>query len=72
MNGKQKHQKCEFQNIYFRIKSLFSRKNIWTLAELEPFLSNLTTSNAELNSLLAIHTRSITKDGQKYYVPIYG
>ena len=50
---------------------LFSRKNLWTLAEFEPFLSNLTTSHAELISLLAIHTRNITKDGQKYYVPKY-
>ncbi|CAF4259152.1 unnamed protein product, partial [Adineta steineri] len=54
-----------------RIKTLFSRKNIWTLSELEPFLSNLITSNAELISLLAIHTRSIIKDGQKHYVPKY-
>jgi hypothetical protein len=53
------------------MKTLFSRKNLWTLSELEPFLSNLTTSNAELISLLTIHTRSITKDGQKYYIPKY-
>jgi len=45
---------------------------MWTFAELEPFLSNLTTSNVELNSLLAIYTRTITKDGQKHYVPKYG
>ncbi|CAF3274204.1 unnamed protein product [Rotaria sp. Silwood2] len=55
-----------------RIKTLFSRKNNWTLSELEPFLSSLTTSNAEFNSLLATHTRCILKDGQKYYVPKYG
>ncbi|UJR28720.1 hypothetical protein I4U23_009949 [Adineta vaga] len=54
-----------------RIKTLFSRKNLWTLLELEPFLSNLTTSSAEFITLLATHTRSIMKDGQKYYVPKY-
>ncbi|CAF1280535.1 unnamed protein product [Rotaria sp. Silwood1] len=54
-----------------RIKTLFSRKNTWTLSELEPLLSCLTTSNAEFNSLLAKHTRCIIKDGQKYYVPKY-
>lgn len=57
--------------LYFRLKALFSRKNLWTLSELEPFLSNITTSHSELNSLLAIHTRNIIKDGQKYYVPKY-
>lgn len=58
-------------NVCSRLKTLFSRKNLWTLSELEPFLSNLTTSNSELNALLAIHTRNIIKDGQKYYVPKY-
>ncbi|CAF3411247.1 unnamed protein product [Rotaria socialis] len=56
---------------YERMKTLFSRKNTWTLSEIEPFLSSLTTSNAEFNSLLAMHTRCIIKDGQKYYVPKY-
>lgn len=64
-------EKIEIINQSFRLRMLFSRKNLWTLAELEPFLSNLTTSHAELNSLLAIHTRNIIKDGQKYYVPKY-
>ncbi|CAF0935715.1 unnamed protein product [Adineta ricciae] len=54
-----------------RLKSLFTRKNLWTLAELEPFLTSLTTSSAEFNSLLTMHTRSIIKDGQKHYVPKY-
>jgi hypothetical protein len=61
----------KFYSFDFRIKMLFSRKNIWTLSELEPFLSSLTTSNAELNSLLANHTRSIMNDGQKHYIPKY-
>ena len=47
------------------------RKHLWTLSELEPFLSCLTISAAELNALLAVHTRIITKDGQKYFVPKY-
>lgn len=72
MNGKKKKkQELKSSKIYFRIKSLFSRKNTWTLSELEPFLSNLTTSNLELISLLTTHTRSIMKDGQKHYVPKY-
>jgi hypothetical protein len=71
MNGNKKYLENKILIFYSRIKTLFSRKNLWTLSELEPFLSNLTTSNAELISLLAIHTRSIIKDGQKYYVPKY-
>ncbi|CAF1082000.1 unnamed protein product [Adineta ricciae] len=54
-----------------RLKTLFTRKNLWTLSELEPFLTSLTTSSAEFNSLLTMHTRSIMKDGQKHYVPKY-
>lgn len=54
-----------------RMKTLFIRKPIWTLAELEPFISPLTTSTAEFNALLTTHTRTIIKDGQKHYVPKY-
>lgn len=53
------------------MKALFSRKLMWTLAELEPFLACLTTSTAEFNSLLAAHTRTVNKEGQKHYVPKY-
>lgn len=54
-----------------RMRTLFMRKSMWTLAELEPFISPLATSTAEFNSLLTTHTRTIVKDGQKLYVPKY-
>lgn len=54
-----------------RMRTLFMRKAMWTLAELEPFISPLATSTAEFNSLLTTHTRTIVKDGQKFYVPKY-
>ena len=53
------------------MKTLFIRKPLWTLTDLEPFISPLTTSTAEFNSLLANYTRTILKDGQKCYVPKY-
>ncbi|CAF0880358.1 unnamed protein product [Didymodactylos carnosus] len=59
------------ENVDERFKTLFSKKDVWSLDELEPFLINLTTSTNEFNSLLFTHTRSYIKNGKKFFVPKY-
>ncbi|XP_055372434.1 sister chromatid cohesion protein DCC1 [Condylostylus longicornis] len=55
-------------NLHERLKTLFKTKHRWTLDELEPYIEYFSTPTLSVSSILAKYARSVTVNGQRYYV----
>ncbi|KAF2879677.1 hypothetical protein ILUMI_26483 [Ignelater luminosus] len=55
------------ENIMDRFKVLFDVKEKWTVPEIAPYIQQLTTDKADVNTLLAKYARASTVNGVKYY-----
>jgi len=55
-----------------RLTILFQARERWTLQEISPFVSSLTTTKLNVNALLTKHARPITVGGTKYFCAKHG
>ncbi|CAD7089395.1 unnamed protein product [Hermetia illucens] len=59
-------------NLHDRLRILFKTKPKWTLDQLQPYLEYFTTPGCPVTTILAKHARSITTNGQRFYVSKHG
>jgi len=55
-----------------RLSVLFSARERWTLVEISPFVTSLTTNKLNVNALLTKHARVINTGGTKYFCAKHG
>jgi len=55
-----------------RLTILFQARERWTLQEISPFVSSLTTTKLNVNALLTKHARPINVGGTKYFCAKHG
>jgi sister chromatid cohesion protein DCC1 len=59
-------------NIQERFESLFGVKQKWTLDEIEPFVSAMTTASLDVNAILTKYARAFKVKGVKFFSSKYG
>jgi len=55
-----------------RLSVLFTARERWTLDEISPFVSSLTTTKLNVNALLTKHARALNMGGKKYFCAKHG
>ena len=55
-----------------RLDVLFKTRERWTLEDISPFISSLTTAKHNVNSLLTKYARPISVAGVKYFCAKHG
>jgi len=55
-----------------RLCVLFTARERWTLDEISPFVSSLTTTKLNVNALLTKHARALNMGGKKYFCAKHG
>jgi len=55
-----------------RLTVLFSARERWTVEEISPFVSTLTTTKLNVNALLTKHARALNIGGTKYFCAKHG
>jgi len=55
-----------------RLSVLFTARERWTLDEISPFVSSLTTTKLNVNALLTKHARALNVGGKKYFCAKHG
>ena len=55
-----------------RLTVLFSARERWTVEEISPFVSTLTTNKLNVNALLTKHARVMNIGGTKYFCAKHG
>jgi len=55
-----------------RLSVLFTARERWTLDEISPFVSSLTTNKLNVNALLTKHARALNMGGKKYFCAKHG
>jgi len=55
-----------------RLSVLFAARERWTLDEISPFVSTLTTNKLNVNALLTKHARALNVGGKKYFCAKHG
>jgi len=59
-------------NITQRLEVLFSARERWTVLEISPFISPLTTLKLNVNAMLAKYARPLNVNGTKYFCSKHG
>jgi len=60
------------ENIHDRLSVLFSARERWTLEDISPFVSSLTTAKLNVNALLTKYARALNIGGTKYFCAKHG
>jgi len=60
------------ENIHDRLSVLFSARERWTLEDISPFVSSLTTAKLNVNALLTKYARALNIGATKYFCAKHG